>query len=402
LPSNSTLEIRTNNGCTPLHHAAIWGQIKVAHICLSLGANPNARNNIGNTPLHTAAAYGHLNLGRLLINSEAVVNNQNDQSVAPLHTAAYRGDYEFLVLLLESGASVEALSLQKATPLHLATLNGHVECCELLLKYGAEITALDAHGQTPLLLATQSGSTETIRCLLAHSAGRNVMKPKGGSLLHYSGLYGPLSASNLLVDRSNYVEGNLSHGKMAPYTLEELVNLQDINGKTPLHFAVQIGGKDLVLALLEAGSDLCVQDRNGWQSLHCAAHFNNYEIARLLLSRGAKVNDICDRGRSALHLASAYDNQGLILLLLKHGAQCFPDSSGWTPIDIAQQHGFDLVAALLQKASSMKYWTVPCEMKWPTRWSDGDRASDLILKYSSTVVELSGQLYNLVERLGLN
>ena len=391
-PLNSKLDVRTKDGGTPLHYAATRGQTEITEICLSMGASPNAQDNIENASLHLAAAYGYSKLGRLLINCQAIVDIRNHELMTPLHTAAFRGHYQFVQLLLELGASVDARSAHQSTPLHLSSENGFVKCCESLLKYGANSAALDVQGRTPLVLASQNGSVETIQCLLGHGANTKIMNPEGGSLLHYTCLNGHLNALNLLIGRGGFVNTELNPSDMASSTLVEFVNVQDRKGKTPLHFAVQMGTKDLVLSLLEAGADLSVQDCNGWQCLHYAVHAQKIEVVRILLSRGARVNDICSRGRSALHLASVYDNEGLLQLLLGHDAQCFPDSSGWTPVDILQQYRLDLVS-VLQSPSTIGGWTGPRKMKWPTRWSNSDRASDLILKNNGTIVELSGQFF---------
>lgn len=44
---------------TPLHYAAIKGNVEIAQILLEAGADPNAKDPLDYTPLHFASQYGH-------------------------------------------------------------------------------------------------------------------------------------------------------------------------------------------------------------------------------------------------------------------------------------------------------------------------------------------------------
>jgi hypothetical protein len=54
LLSPSEVNARNNDGSTPLHWAAKWGNTKTAKLLGELGADPEARNNSGRTPLDSA------------------------------------------------------------------------------------------------------------------------------------------------------------------------------------------------------------------------------------------------------------------------------------------------------------------------------------------------------------
>ncbi len=45
-----------NDGWTPLHKAAVYGETKAAALLGELGADPEARNKLGNTPLDVATS----------------------------------------------------------------------------------------------------------------------------------------------------------------------------------------------------------------------------------------------------------------------------------------------------------------------------------------------------------
>ena len=55
LERGADVNSKTNDGWTPLHSTAAWGQHPAACILLSYGANINAQTAGGQTPLHLAA-----------------------------------------------------------------------------------------------------------------------------------------------------------------------------------------------------------------------------------------------------------------------------------------------------------------------------------------------------------
>jgi hypothetical protein len=68
------------------------------------------------------------------------------------------------------------------------------------------------------------------------------------------------------------------------------VNARDVDGQTPLHWAVDKEDTAVVLVLLSNRADTSAQDALKHSALHRAAALGLGRIARLLLDRGADVN----------------------------------------------------------------------------------------------------------------
>lgn len=105
-------------------------------------ANINIKNQDGYTPLHLAATGGNLNIAKLLINNGANINAKDQQDSTPLHAVQQlfaRKDYEEIAkLLIEKGADFNAKNKSGNTPLHDAALFAKEEMIKLLLQAGAD------------------------------------------------------------------------------------------------------------------------------------------------------------------------------------------------------------------------------------------------------------------------
>jgi hypothetical protein len=80
------------------------------------------------------------------------------------------------------------------------------------------------------------------------------------------------------------------------------VNLQDMNNRTPLHFASQFGRHYTARLLLDHGADANALDNNHVTPLHLASQHGHLEIVQLLLLRGANLDSRDKNARTALHL----------------------------------------------------------------------------------------------------
>jgi len=68
------------------------------------------------------------------------------------------------------------------------------------------------------------------------------------------------------------------------------VNLQSVNGMSPLHWCSVFGEPSLAKRLIQAGVDIHITDQIGSTALHEACKFGNSSVLALLLESGAKAN----------------------------------------------------------------------------------------------------------------
>nr|XP_057938719.1 BRCA1-associated RING domain protein 1 isoform X2 [Doryrhamphus excisus] len=107
---------KNRKGETPLHLAAIKGDVEAVKELLDLGADPNLKDNAGWTPLHEACNLGHLAVVEVLVSRGALVNIPGYENDSPLHDAVRNGHIAIVKLLLHFGASQNVLNLHGKRP----------------------------------------------------------------------------------------------------------------------------------------------------------------------------------------------------------------------------------------------------------------------------------------------
>jgi len=121
------------DGQTPLHRAALAGDVTVMRLLLEHGANPNIKTYQGSTVLMAAAGVNwvigetysrsddeYLTAAKLMIELGNDVNAVNEQGFRPIHGAANRGFDKMIQLLADNGAKLDVKDSQNRTPMSFA------------------------------------------------------------------------------------------------------------------------------------------------------------------------------------------------------------------------------------------------------------------------------------------
>lgn len=115
-------------------------------------------------------------------------------------------------------------------------------------------------------------------------------------------------------------------------------NHRTFKGRTPLHFAVLYGDKELCAYLLANKVDHYAQDTRGVTALIAAATRGNGDILSLLIQYGADLSTQDMRGRTALHAAYSKGHFTLTTMLIKAGAdQTVRNQRNKTPSESMRQ-----------------------------------------------------------------
>ncbi|MCE5323348.1 ankyrin repeat domain-containing protein [bacterium] len=118
----------TSTFAAQIHTAAATGDVATVEKLVKADPNiVNLKDDDGATPLHHAAAKGQLAIVKLLIADKADVNAQKKDGVTALHVAAALGYKDVVVALLDAKADACAVDKKGRTPLSIAKAGGKVE-----------------------------------------------------------------------------------------------------------------------------------------------------------------------------------------------------------------------------------------------------------------------------------
>ena len=133
---------------------------------------------------------------------------------------------------------------------------------------------------------------------------------------------------------------------------DDLDDLTDQYGSSPLHYAAWLGNVSTLKFLLSQGADVNLANRMGVTPLMLA--IGNLKKTEMLLERGADVNASSESDRTPLLLAAAKSNNGAVLRrLLSAGADVSAqDGRGWTALILAARTGDAKMLKLLMDAGA--------------------------------------------------
>jgi ankyrin repeat protein len=167
---------------TPLHLAAIGGDVDVAKALIGKGAAIEATNKAGRTPLYLAAENCHADVAALLLDDGAKVDAAGQWGNTPLMAACnpvkLRSTPEqtaTVELLVRRGASVNAQNQYGLTALHAAARLADPTILNTLLAHGADVQLATQWGLRPVDAAVQSGRQDNAILLFDAGAAPQVI-----------------------------------------------------------------------------------------------------------------------------------------------------------------------------------------------------------------------------------
>lgn len=296
---------RKLNRETAFHIACEMGSIPIVEYLVSTDpalCRITLVDSRGRTPLHMAARRNHAHIVNFLLEKEAMVDPKSDERRTPLFMAAENGAFDAVTLLMERGADVTIRDTELRSVLHVAV--GHPRVIENLLQSPAVmslITEKDVSGYSAVHYAAMKGNIATLELFVAkNKAAASVTSDSLETPIHVAGRYGKTEAIEKLMDRQN----------------ARILNLQNSQGKTALHFACMEGHDLSAEVLLRLGATI-EKDQQDRSPLHLAASKGSTRCCEAILQKFEDCINMVEKNKNtALHIAAINGHASVVSLLL--------------------------------------------------------------------------------------
>jgi len=163
--------IDTQDGATPLHWAALFGNMEVIENLAGEGAKLDVSiETSGMQPVHWASTQGRVDVVKFLLARGIDLNSTDIKKTTPLVIAAQYDHSVLVFYLVKEGADISLLDDCSDSALHWAAYKGNIHTTALLHYLGLPADAADSYGSTPLHLAAARNAPHVIEYLIDESA----------------------------------------------------------------------------------------------------------------------------------------------------------------------------------------------------------------------------------------
>ncbi|KAK9731048.1 Ankyrin repeats (3 copies) [Popillia japonica] len=245
--------------------------------------------------------------------------------MTPLLVAVTRNNLKSTENLIKKNCFLYHKDVDKNTVFHHA-VTSTPETLNMLLKYNpaSVINNKNSFGYTPVHLACSAENHNSLKALLI--AGADVNIPACNSVRDYR--YQALTLSVYMQDHPNFLNNrNIKDGD-TPEEINQLVDHNcDVNAlnfrkKTALQLMVESKKFDCIIALLSRGADTNIQDSDGNTALHLAVQISdNIHVLQSLIIFGADLNILNHDGESSRHLLGKIGDPQALYCLHAVGAK---------------------------------------------------------------------------------
>lgn len=257
---------------------------------------------------------------------------------------AIYNEMDITELLLENGANPNVI-VNGEPIINIAIDRRDIGTPELLIEHGADINIQNWCGETPLMRAIKSYIIDNVKLLIEHGANPYIKDSFGNDALDIAHSFGDLEAIGLLNNyvskyKNKIIDNTTNKGISVELALElakskcEIssssftklldkvldkndLNLRDEGGWTLLHYLTFHEYDDIKLfeMLLVQGLNPNLQDVNGNTVLHIAVNYCKYKKIKLLIKYGADANIKNKSGITPFEIAKKYKNTKAIELM---------------------------------------------------------------------------------------
>ncbi|ESR65608.1 ANK REP REGION domain-containing protein [Citrus sinensis] len=261
-------------GNTPLHNAVTNQHKRVIRILVEKDSVPSSYiNKAYQTPLSIAIDARLNDIACFIIDKspESLNTTRLPDELTLIHFVVMRQNYDIMVKILGTNKElIDRLDWHQRNPLHYAAASGNVKMAQRLLEESKRLAyKRDCNGETPLHLAAENGKLKVLKLLInKYPDAIEIRNNSDRSILHVAAKHGNWNIVSFILRSPE---------------MENLINLVDRNGNTPLHLAAMGLHSDVVFTLSRHKS-VNIRAKN-----HSARSNTALEIAEITRANGKEI-----------------------------------------------------------------------------------------------------------------
>ncbi|XP_066362841.1 ankyrin repeat-containing protein At5g02620-like [Miscanthus floridulus] len=297
---------------TCLHIASVHGHEVFCKAVLALNPSllADSINADGETPLHSAVTNGRVSVTSVLLvcyrdqQLDELILKQDKNGFNALHNAIRSGYRKLaLELIAAEPALSRAVNKHNDSPMFMAVMRDYADVFEKLLEI-PDSAHVGPNGWNALHAAVRNGNSAIAKKIMETRPGLAVEECNGNSPMHLAVQWDKIDVLRVL----------LEHDRSLGY----LVNSVSV---PLLNAAAQRGHVGVARELLKHCPDAPYCDKNGWTCLHKAVDYEKTEFVEFVLGSpqlGKLINMQNSVGDTALHMAVLKCNPKMVASLLHH------------------------------------------------------------------------------------
>ncbi|XP_045495167.1 serine/threonine-protein phosphatase 6 regulatory ankyrin repeat subunit B [Colias croceus] len=390
----------TEDGMTPVHVAARFGNLAALLLLLDDGGDPLRKTKTGETPLHMACRSCKPDIVRHLIEfvkerkgekvATLYIDSVDEDGASALHFAGQitkeevkvpSADREVVKYLMQNGADVSLQTKHnQETAFHFCAIAGNNDVLTEMITdmstadVSRALNKQNSIGWTPLLIACNRGHMELVNTLLSNHARVDVFDVEGRSALHLAAEHGYLQVCDALLTNKAFINSKARNGRTALHLAamngfahlvkflirdhNAVIDVLTLKKQTPLHLAAASGQMEVCKLLLELGANIDATDELGQKPIHAAAQNNYSEVVQLFLQQHPNlVMATTKDGNTCAHIAAIQGSVKVIEELMKFDRTGVISArnklNDSTPLQLAAEGGHaDVVRVLVRAGAS--------------------------------------------------
>uniref|UniRef100_A0A1Y1MJD6 Uncharacterized protein n=1 Tax=Photinus pyralis TaxID=7054 RepID=A0A1Y1MJD6_PHOPY len=358
LQEGCDVNIKQQDGATPLLFAVQYQNFSTVQLLLSHGADPTSPTTYGRTPLYCAIENNCKRTLKALLDKTDILKSTKAITSAIFTSMDWKCFALTEILIDYSDCTSENETGE--TMLFVAVKNGCENLVRQILAKDRNVNEINSNGNTILMAAVENGNVNMITLLLEYGADPNIVNKTGNSCLHYA-VRCSEEVLFLFVERCALNLKNADGLTPLLYALEEAythsaqlliaygadIHIEDAGGNSSIHYAVKVGAEELVKYLMEAGLDIHKKNAQGDDCLDLAISKGYVNIIKLLVSSGANVHQVNRFGENCL-LKVVEENNDYVVDLLEKGINIDQQSNtGFTPFTMALEKASTTYAKMM-------------------------------------------------------